>query len=105
MRLRRSGRRCRTLITLHTQDGAVPGDAPQQRHHVEERAHVRRLLLHPDDLLGPGMLVERSLQLCLGPWIHLLEEDDADGHIFSLGTLDAEVVADLSAADEEAARV
>ena len=51
------------------------------------------------------MLVERGLQLGFGPGVELLEEDDADAEVLALFALDAEVVADLSAADEQAARV
>ena len=54
---------------------------------------------------GCGMLVEGGLQFGFGPGVELLEEDDADGHVLALGALDAEVVADLAGADEEAARV
>jgi len=50
------------------------------------------------------MLVERGVQFSFGPWVHLLEEDDADAEVLALFTLDAEVVADLAAADEQAAR-
>jgi hypothetical protein len=51
------------------------------------------------------MLVERGLQLGLGPGVELLDEDDADGHVLALLALDAQVVADLAGADEQAARV
>src|SRR5882757_8859259 len=94
-----------TLMALHAEDCAVASHASQQRHNVGEGAHVGRLFLYPDDLLGFGMLVERCLELGLGPGIHLLEEDDADAEVLAFGTLDAEVVADLATADEEAARV
>ena len=51
------------------------------------------------------MLIERCLQLRLGPWIHLFEKDDANAEVLALFALDAKVVADLSAADEEAAGI
>ena len=50
------------------------------------------------------MLVEGGLQFCFGPGVELLDEDDADAEVFALLALDAEVVADLAAADEQAAR-
>ena len=91
--------------SLYAEHGAVTGQTAQEGHHVEQGAHVGRLLLHPDDLLGVGVLVEGRLQFNFGPWVELLDEKDTDGHVFALCTLDAEVVADLSGADEEAARV
>ncbi len=52
-----------------------------------------------------GMLIERCLEFFFGPGIELLEEDDADGEVFALFALDAEIVSDLSGADEQAARI
>ena len=49
------------------------------------------------------MLVECGLQFGFRPWVELLDEDDANGHVLAFGSLDAEVVADLSGADEQAA--
>src|SRR5260370_31691077 len=92
-------------MTLNDQHPSIACQTPQQGHDVEECAHVGRLLLYPDDLLGFGMLIERCLKFGLGPGIHLLEEDDADAEVLALGALDAEVVADLSAAHQQAARV
>ena len=51
------------------------------------------------------VLVERGLHLGFGPGVELLEEDDADADVLALLALDAQVVADLAGADEEAARV
>ena len=61
------------------------------------------LHLFPKTLLDK--LVQGCLQLFFGPGIQLLEEDDTDAEVLALGALHAEIVADLSAADQEAARV
>ena len=92
-------------MTLDAQDCTIACEASQQGHDIEEGAHVRGFFLDPDDLLGFGMLVERRFELGFGPGIELLEEDDAYAEVLAFGALDAEVVADLSAADEESARV
>ncbi len=51
------------------------------------------------------MLVEGGLEFGFGEGVELLEEDDADGSVVTLRAFDAEVMADLAGADEEAVRV
>ena len=84
------------------------GHAAHQWEDVGECAHVGRLFLDPDNFGGRGVLVEGGLEFGFRPRVELLEEDDADGRgLFfceaALRSLDAEVVADLAGADEQAA--
>ena len=92
-------------MALDAKHGAIAGETAQQWHDVREGSHVGGLFLDPDNFVSVGMLIECCLELFFGPRIQLLEEDDADGEVFALFALDAEVVSDLSGADEEAARV
>ena len=88
-------------MTFDAKYRAIAGETPQQWHHVKKGSHVGWLLLHPDDLISTGMLIERCLEFFHRPWIQLFEEDDADAEVFALFALHAEVVSDLSAADEQ----
>src|ERR1700749_160410 len=101
---RAGGGRC-ACTAFHAQNGTVAGEATQLRHDVGKGSHVGGLFLDPDDVLRVGVLVESGLELGFGKGIQLLDEDDADRHVFALGSLDAEIVADLSGADEKATRV
>jgi hypothetical protein len=90
---------------LDGQERTVSGEALQQRLDVEEGAHVGGLFLDPDDFGGAGVLIQRGLQLGFGPGVELVEEDDGDRVVSSLGSFDTEIVADFAGADEDAARV
>ena len=56
-------------LTLST--CAVAGEAAQARHDEGVRAHVRRLLLHPDDFVRVGMGVDSGFELGFGPGVEL----------------------------------
>ncbi len=90
---------------LDAEDGAVAGDALEEGLDVGKGSHVGGLFLDPDNFGGGGMLIQCSLELGFREGVELFEEDDADRVVFALGALDAQVVADLAAADEQAVGV
>ena len=81
---------------------AVAGDAFQARQHVEQRAHVGGLFLHPDDFGVLAVAVEFGGDFLLGERIELFEEDDGGGGVFSLLSFGLKFVADFSGADQDA---
>ena len=77
----------------------------RQWHDVGVCAHIGRLFLHPEDLRGGRMLIERGTEFGFWPGVELFDEDDADVVETALGALHAKVVPDFAGADKKAARV
>ena len=103
-----SGRACRRAWAggaFHGQHGAVSRNVAQSRHHVEERAHVGRLFLHPYDFAGVGVLIDGGFQFCFVEGVHLVHEDDGRALILAALAFHAEFVPDLSGADQDAGGV
>ena len=76
-------------------------DLHQAREHVFARAHVARLLLHPDDLLKVRVASEEFAQVAFGEWVELLYAADRDA-LVALATLVADkVVVDLPGAEQQ----
>src|SRR5271169_4146825 len=92
---------------LHRADANVLGlsNALETRQNVEERAHVGRLLLDPDDFAGVGMGVNGGRNLGFGQWVELVQEKDCSGCVFAAAAFGAELVANFAAGDQDALRV
>src|SRR6266700_2582558 len=95
----RAGSRAGTGRTLDRQHRTVTSEMPQTRKHVIERAHVGRLLLHPNNFCVQ-VTREFSREFRLRKWIHLLDEGNSDIGNFLLLAFHAEFMADLSSAEQ-----
>ena len=88
-----------------TAPDARPASRRQPRQHIEERAHVGRLFLHPDDIARAGWRASSAVSSASGKGIELFDEDDRGRGVFPLFPLDAQFVADLAGAEHDATRV
>src|SRR6267143_1813075 len=73
----------------------------QPRHYVEMRAHVGRFFLDPDDFAGIGMLGDGGGDFRARQWIKLIEEEDRRAYILAAAALAAQLMADLTAGDQD----
>ena len=91
--------------SLDAENLPVTGDPAQAGHDEGERAHVRRLLLHPDNFARGGMRFDSGFEVGFGPGVELVEEEDARNCVLALRALDAQLVSDFAGCYQEALRV
>ena len=74
----------------------------EARKHVEERAHVARFFLHPDDFAGVRMGVEGRGDFFARQRVKLIEKKNGGSGIFAAAAFGAQFVADFAAGDQDA---
>src|SRR3954465_13865429 len=102
--LRRARRRSRHRATRDALDAGQLVRQLLGKRQAERRPGtlVGRLLLHPEELLGVGVLVERGPQPPLGQRVELLDADDRDVVAVVLRLPGGQVVVDLAAGEQDA---
>ena len=73
---------------------AAPGESFDPRQDEEERPHVGRLLLHPDQVAGLRETIELGREFLGGERVELLDGDDGGLGIATAFALGSQVVAD-----------
>ena len=104
VRLARPGGRARRRAPLHRRHARAE-DRAEARHHVEVRAHVLRLLLHPHQLARRRVRLDRAcVQRRHRERVELLEAENRRRRVAAALPLGAQLVDDLAGADQDAPR-